>query len=87
MSYIFLLCWHLSLRVRLQAQQYCETDVNAGSTNDALHHLAGNLPDAGSQQPTEKLQRQHYFQAMDQQRLTALLQRIDEAHKQVSRKF
>ena len=67
----------------LQAQLYCQPDVNAGQQKDALHLLAKNNP---SQAETEQsaASPQQYVQALGQEKFLALIHRIVNAHQQAS---
>ena len=67
----------------LQAQLYCQPDVNAGQQEDALHLLAKHNP---SQAETEQgaASPQQYVQALGQDKFLALIQRIVYAHQQAS---
>lgn len=67
----------------LQAQLYCQPDVNAGQQEDALHLLAKNNP---SQAETEQgaASPQQYVQALGQDMFLALISRIVNAHQQAS---
>ncbi len=67
----------------LQAQLYCQPDVNAGQQEDALHLLAKNNQ---SQAETEQgaASPQQYVQALGQDKFLALVQRIVNAHQQAS---
>ena len=67
----------------LQAQLYCQPDVNAGQQEDALHLLAKNN---ASQAETEQgaASPQQYVQALGQDKFLALIHRIINAHQQAS---
>lgn len=69
--------------LNLQAQPYCQPDVNAGQQEDALHLLANNNQ---SQAETEQgaASPQQYVQALGQEKFMALIHRIVKAHQQVS---
>jgi len=67
----------------LQAQLYCQPDVNAGQQEDALHLLAKNNP---LQAETEQGAASH-VQALGQDRFLALIHRIVNAHRQASIAF